>query len=239
MVDPSARKVLITRKGLPNYSGWTYSSFIIATNHRDAIAIPEKDRRFAVLSNGTTMSAAIRHSINDFLSDQSNVSSLAHYLAGYDTGDYDPYALPIATSAKTAMADFARSDLDRALDEALDPSTYDGRAHLSGEIFTIAQALRAVSSAAASQDLKLPEGGWHPIAKKELEKRLRPRRGARWSQLATNHQGSSDARLRTYEGGRRQLDERAESSRGGRGREKRVSMAAYSARLSVPNLSSS
>lgn len=48
-VDPQRRAVPIRRKGISNYAAEVFASFLLATNHINALPITADDRRFAVL----------------------------------------------------------------------------------------------------------------------------------------------------------------------------------------------
>jgi hypothetical protein len=51
LVDPRARDVMIIRKGLPNYQGEVFASFLLATNNVNALPLAADDRRIAVVTN--------------------------------------------------------------------------------------------------------------------------------------------------------------------------------------------
>jgi hypothetical protein len=51
LVDPRARDVMIVRKGLPNYQGEVFASFLLATNNVNALPLAADDRRIAVVTN--------------------------------------------------------------------------------------------------------------------------------------------------------------------------------------------
>ena len=53
LVDPHAKHTLINRKYEKQYMAPVYSSFLMFTNHNDAVKMAEGDRRFYVVSNPT------------------------------------------------------------------------------------------------------------------------------------------------------------------------------------------
>ena len=52
IVDPTDKDMMIVRKGAANTRERVYASLFISTNHGDALAIDEGDRRFIVVQNG-------------------------------------------------------------------------------------------------------------------------------------------------------------------------------------------
>ena len=52
LVDTRSRTISIIRKGIPNGEATVYASFLLATNHMNALPLMPNDRRFTVLLNG-------------------------------------------------------------------------------------------------------------------------------------------------------------------------------------------
>nr|WMC95376.1 bifunctional DNA primase/polymerase [Aminobacter aminovorans] len=162
-VDPSSDRVLtITRKGKEAAKSRVFYSTILATNHYDAIWLHPDDRRFDVLSNGEKPSNELAKAFAEWMKEPCNVAAWVEYLNGIDLSDFDSYSAPPLSAAKAAMIDGARSDLDRAIGDAL--------AEWPNEIFTIDQIVQAVSGGRAfNADITLDDG-WERAARKMLRR---------------------------------------------------------------------
>ena len=175
LVDPAQREVYISRKGLPNYTSPTFCSFIIATNHADALPLPADDRRFAVLENGDPMSQQLAAAVHAWLADERNISALANYLRHLYLADYSPYAPPPKTNAQAQMTELNMSELDHAVAGAIDS--------LPSEVFTVRQVIarlplmtadRQAGARRSIQDQHHRVGerdgkNWRPMINKERE----------------------------------------------------------------------
>lgn len=115
IVDPSVRTLTLNRKGEKRFAAQVYASLIIATNHPDAIMIPEDDRRFAVLANGSALPP--RHPIHAWMLDSGNLAALARHLETMDLGDFRSDHPP-ETDSKRHMAAMSANELDRAFADA-------------------------------------------------------------------------------------------------------------------------
>jgi hypothetical protein len=122
IVDPAPKQMRFNPKGRQAYDGVSFCSFWIATNHRNAMAIPRDDRRFTVLRNGRPMTVEQRSAMEAWLADDANAGALAAYLAGRDLAGFDMF-VPLDTIGKADMAEMALSDVDELLiDMAADQS---------------------------------------------------------------------------------------------------------------------
>lgn len=120
LVDPRQSEHLIVRKGEPNYMAPRYTSYIIATNHRDALVLPADDRRLAVLTNGSQRPPEYWRALNAWMDDPANIGAFARYLEAYDVGEYTPHRHVPSFKAKNAMAYLSVSDIDQAVADAID-----------------------------------------------------------------------------------------------------------------------
>lgn len=145
--DPRPVKRQITIKGKNNYQATTCATFFIATNHIDAISIPENDRRFAVLSNGAPLPADLAEEINTWMESPANIAAFYHDLCAVDLAGYSPYAEPIKTTAKTRMATETQTDTDQAVALAL--------ADLKTAVITVPVLTRLAETAAKDHSLVL------------------------------------------------------------------------------------
>lgn len=113
--DPQPRKVTVTPKGRPRYQAWVSASFIIATNHSNALRMPVDDRRFTVLSNGEVLPPG--HPIHAWAKVPANIITLRRALLKVGLEDFDMFAA-LQTAAKAHMAVSRGSDMDGAFDAA-------------------------------------------------------------------------------------------------------------------------
>lgn len=115
-VDPAPKRIRVNPKGRQAYDGVSYASFWIATNHRNAMAIPRDDRRFTVLRNGRPMAQAERNAMEAWLVDDASAGALAAFLMTRDLAGFDMF-MPLLTSGKADMAEMALSDVDELMEE--------------------------------------------------------------------------------------------------------------------------
>ena len=149
IVDPAAGRMREIRvKGRSNYRAIACASYLIATNHEDALQIPEHDRRFAVLSNGLKMDQGQAETLHRWMQDEANVAAFHGWLHSVDIADYSPFAMPPKTEAKSAMVDASKSDFDKAVEGAL--------ASLQSPVFVVEQMPALVSRVATQDGLELP-----------------------------------------------------------------------------------
>ncbi|MGO7439605.1 DUF5906 domain-containing protein [Rhizobium ruizarguesonis] len=178
LVEPAPRRIRIRRKFGTIGDEMTNASYLICTNHRDAIAIPHDDRRFAILSNGVRMPDAFRFEFHAWVSDPANVAAFARYLNGLDVGDYSPFSDPISTEAKEDMADAALSDIDRAVADILSDNE-----NLPAQCFTVAQVTTMIFQKLPWQEWRFPDE-WEAIARKAITNvafRVGIRNGTNWT----------------------------------------------------------
>ncbi|TBZ36593.1 hypothetical protein E0H47_23145 [Rhizobium leguminosarum bv. viciae] len=178
LVEPAPRRIRIRRKFGTIGDEMTNASYLICTNHRDAIAIPHDDRRFAILSNGVRMPDAFRFEFHAWVSDPANVAAFARYLNGLDVGDYSPFSDPISTEAKEDMADAALSDIDRAVADILSDNE-----NLPAQCFTVAQVTAMIFQKLPWQEWRFPDE-WEAVARKAITNvafRVGIRNGTNWT----------------------------------------------------------
>lgn len=142
-----------------------FASFVIATNHADAIPIPPTDRRFAVITNGEPQEREYWEELVLWLNNPGNIAAFAEMLLAVDLTGYSPHVAPPQTAGKLAMTELSKSDLDRALDIAL--------RDLGKDVMTLDQVIAAMRRAISENDLDVPGGNdWSRLARKVAAKRL-------------------------------------------------------------------
>lgn len=149
LIDPRPMVREIFVKTRSNYRAVSPASYIIATNNEDAIPLPADDRRFAVLTNGRPQDQDYWNEINAWMSREENVAAFYHELMQIDTSAYSPFDLPPKTSGKRAMAEAARSDLDRSIDVAI--------SSLLSDVVVMEQLVPLVQRVAEQENWYMPD----------------------------------------------------------------------------------
>ena len=115
--DPISQRVHVRRKTRPNTIQQMYASILISSNHVDALAIPDGDRRLVVLSNGDVMlvdaPGDLNNRIHAWKHDARNIGALYRDLVARAPGiEYDPFGEPPMTRAKRDMIAASKSETD-------------------------------------------------------------------------------------------------------------------------------
>lgn len=157
VVEPRPVERTFIRKKEGSVRAVSSASTLIMTNHKDAIPMPEDDRRLAVLTNGRKREPEFWAYINEWMASQANIAAFCQWVADTDIASYDPYN-PITTHAKEDMVFMNKSPLDALVEAAL--QAMDG-------YFVAEQALMHIASAEMRAKTDLPDG-WRAIAKREI-----------------------------------------------------------------------
>jgi Family of unknown function (DUF5906) len=115
IVDPAPKKMQFKTKYGATFTGHSHCSFIIATNHNDAVAIVGHDRRFTVLRNGPVMTRPQREELAAWSANPANIAALAQWL-DVDLEGFDMMQ-PLQTEAKAEMAELAISQVEEAVND--------------------------------------------------------------------------------------------------------------------------
>lgn len=146
LVDPRARRVMLTDKRIPYFDSWVFAAYLVFSNHRDALQFPtDGERRFFVLENGALPTDAERAVINKWLDDDDNIAALHQWLGRRNLAAFDPYRTPPETRAKAHMQRVSATDMDAAFDLA--------EQYMPGIAFHIAQLRTWVSFFLEDQSL--------------------------------------------------------------------------------------
>jgi len=113
-IDPAAKRRSFKVKGGQTVDATSFCSVVVATNHANAAAIPENDRRISVLRNGREMTPAEAIAIDAWMKKPANIAALANYLMKIDLAGFNMYE-PLKTEAKAQMAEQALSHMDEIL----------------------------------------------------------------------------------------------------------------------------
>lgn len=163
LVDPRPIVRHFVVHGKTAFDAPGYTSYIIATNHADALPLPADDRRFAVLTNGEPRELAFWQRVNAWLEQPASIAAFAKYLGDYDITGYSPFAVPPMTDAKLAMTELATSDLDKAFDAAV--------VELPARIVTAEQVIEAMRAAVDTYGYQFPDR-WQTLARRMIAVRL-------------------------------------------------------------------
>ena len=118
MIDPRPTEVLINPKYGKQRTSMVHSSFLFLSNHTNALAIPEGDRRFFVITNPHTpespefFTAANEAMPTDEGSDTSWARSVYRWLCEVPVDMKPLLTTPPSTSGKEVMVEESRSDID-------------------------------------------------------------------------------------------------------------------------------
>ncbi|MEO2141036.1 MAG: primase-helicase family protein, partial [bacterium] len=124
-VDPMIR---VDQRINPKYgkTRWEniYYNALIFTNHRDALAFPENDRRICVLANAGAMNTPEYYDRLAGGLNRVEGAKVYWWLMHRNLGDYDPVYPPM-TPSKAAMIEVNRSPAEQIMDYILDNSVSD------------------------------------------------------------------------------------------------------------------
>lgn len=151
VADPTVAALRIKEKYGGIREEKVYANLLAATNHRDALALPAGDRRFAVLENGGPLPTDQAVEVHTWLRDPANIGALWRRLRGMKT-DYVPAGLPPRSAAKRAMVAASASDVDLAVEGV--------RQRCRGRWVTLARAMELARKVAEDDDLDITPGAF-------------------------------------------------------------------------------
>jgi len=129
-MDPKPHWVTIVRKGLPNYREMVSASFVMASNHPNAVPVGEQDRRVVVMTNTEVKlmdNAEVYDAINtvrDPQVDMEFITAIHDELMLRDISEFSPYLAP-AFEGRRAMIEANKSELDEIVDQVLRDMPHD------------------------------------------------------------------------------------------------------------------
>lgn len=160
----------LPRKQIKAKIGDIFTSIFVATNHSESIAVPEGDRRLAVLSNGRPLTEQLRRAIHGpagLRATPGQLAAVAQELATRDIRS-DLLAAPMMTDAKRRLVASNVSDLDEAF--SLFTQTVDAA------VFTSSQFRRFCTILSMTHDVDIPQ---HEDLDKVLRGRFLAAQGCR------------------------------------------------------------
>jgi hypothetical protein len=141
-VDPSptARR-RFEAKGEHAYAQRSATSVMIATNHRDVVKLPWRDRRFSVITCGKRMTKEDTAKIRDWMAVPENIGALYRALLNtpaVPTTEFNPFGEPPPFAGRREMIGMGKSRLEDSYEAAVDA--------LEGcPLFTMTQAQRLIN----------------------------------------------------------------------------------------------
>lgn len=169
LVDPGNSRMEVKRKSIANSQERIFSSVFIATNHNDAVMIPAKDRRLAVLSNGSAQTEQYWSGLREWMRNPANIGAFKQGLREIDMTGYNPFATPPMTMAKSEMVFAGASELDRAMDFVM--------AGFKGVLLVKEQVHLAIEDYLAHNSVEMPND-WDKVLGYEFNRRTRKLKGS-------------------------------------------------------------
>lgn len=163
LVEPRPTMRTYIAKQKPAFKAMSSTSYLIATNHADALPIPPDDRRFAVLSNGDGQDPDYWERLNAWIDDPAHIAAFAAWLRTIDISSYSPFAAPIETEAKLSMIDDAKSDLDKALELVIE--------NMPADVMVLDQIIAGLRQAEALYGYEYPDR-WASVARRMAPRSL-------------------------------------------------------------------
>ena len=122
LIDPDVRtEIMPVKYGVP-VEVFNCGTYWMATNHPDAIPIPDNDRRIVVLKCGVPRSPEYYASVVEWRDNPDNIACLYYWLAARDLSAFNPTIAP-DTLAKTEMIEDTRYGSEVAVREWVDRVT--------------------------------------------------------------------------------------------------------------------
>jgi hypothetical protein len=169
-VDPSptARR-RFEAKGQHAYAQRSATSVMIATNHRDVVKLPWRDRRFSVITCGKRMTEEDTAEIRAWMAVLENIGALYQALLNTPAApatEFDPFGEPPPFAGRREMIGMGETRLEDAYWAAIDA--------LEGfPLFTMTQAVRMISYFGDYKTSDYSDKARHTVARRAY--RLRER----------------------------------------------------------------
>lgn len=170
LVSVAQEEIIVNKKGLGQYYVRNIQNWFIFSNHSDALAIEEDDRRYFIYASpvekrGSEYYAGLAKALRgrDFL------ARLAAWLGDRDLAAFDPGAAPPMTEAKLAMIEAARDPAEAWIAEQFEEGgLWHGR-----EIVRVQELVSAMKSGTAGFGGDVPLGVEQKLTTKKIGDALR------------------------------------------------------------------
>lgn len=172
-------EISITRKGQDSFTALNTMNYLLLTNHEDALALSESDRRYGVFFTQFTdrgqLPSVSGHYEPLWNAIRTKPEEVRGWLESIDLSDFDPNKAPDTTQAKRQMMVNSRSEATELLAEALsigglgvNPLTFNPKAvNLLIEDHKLGKPINCRMIAKAAQELgfvKVPLIKWNGTA---------------------------------------------------------------------------
>ena len=149
IIDPKPMMRTYVTRGKAPLKSLSCTTFLIATNHKDALPIAPDDRRFAIVRNGDPREAAYWERLLAWMDNPANVAAFREWLLSIDLTGYSPFAAPPPFEGKLEMITSSKSDLDNAFDEVVEA--------MPSAVMTISQIVDAMREARRVNEYEYPD----------------------------------------------------------------------------------
>lgn len=163
LIEPRAELRHFVRHGLPPFTAYSYATFLIATNHIDALPLPAGDRRIWVGTCGEPREQEFWDEVNRWLDSGENIGAFSRWLEEIDLAGYSPYLPPPMTAGKRLMTEMSLSPIDGLLADAFE--------RMPGEVLLPDQVIAAMRVLQPETGVELPHQ-WEQIARRQMQSKL-------------------------------------------------------------------
>jgi hypothetical protein len=172
LVSVAQGSVVVNKKGIGQYYVRNIQNWIIFSNHSDALALEEDDRRYFIYASpAEKRSPKYYRGLAKAFQERGFLAYLAGWLVERDLAAFDPGAAPPMTEAKRAMIDAARDPAEAWIaDQFEDGGIWHGR-----EIVRVQELVSAAKAGAAGFGGDVPLGVEQKLTVKKIGDALRKR----------------------------------------------------------------
>lgn len=172
LVSVAQEEIIVNKKGLGQYYVRNIQNWFIFSNHSDALALEEDDRRYFIYASPVEKKSSDYYAgLAKALRGREFLTRLAAWLGDRDLAAFDPGAAPPMTEAKMAMIEAARDPAEAWIAEQFE----EGGLWHSREIVRIQELVSAVKSGMAGFGGDIPLGVEQKMSQRKISEALRKR----------------------------------------------------------------
>ncbi len=170
LVSVAQEEIIVNKKGLGQYYVRNIQNWFIFSNHSDALALEEDDRRYFIYASPVEKRTSDYYAgLAKALRGREFLARLAAWLGDRDLAAFDPGAAPPMTEAKQAMIDAARDPAEAWIAEQFEEGgMWHGR-----EIVRVQEIVSAAKSGAAGFGGDVPIGVEQKMSQRKISDALR------------------------------------------------------------------
>jgi hypothetical protein len=170
LVSVAQGSVVVNKKGIGQYYIRNIQNWIIFSNHSDALALEEDDRRYFIYASpAEKRSPKYYRGLAKAFQERGFLAYLAGWLIERDLAAFDPGAAPPMTEAKRAMIDAARDPAEAWIAEQFE----DGGLWCGREIVRVQELVSAAKAGAAGFGGDVPLGVEQKMSQRKISDALR------------------------------------------------------------------